>query len=187
MSVRNLPTRDLLALITKRKVDDEMLERPLLEILKKPVGDHYPTQLLAAGEIMQRAFCEEMRYQDVIDDPEAMRSYLRLHFAGKEHECFVVLFLTLRYSLIEAVELFRGTLNQTSVYPREVVKAALERNASAVVFAHNHPSGSCTPSHADRSLTQNLKAALSCVDVSVLDHLIVSGTTVHSMAAMGEM
>ena len=187
MSVRDMPTRDLLALITKRQIDDEFLDRPLLEILKKPVGDHYPTQLLAAGEIMQRAFCEEMRFQDVITDPEAMQSYLRLYLAAKEHECFVALFLNLRYSLIEAVELFRGTLSQTSVYPREVVKAALQCNASAVVFAHNHPSGSCTPSQADRSLTQVLKEALSVIDVRVLDHLIVSGTTTRSMASMGDM
>lgn len=188
MFVRNLPTRELLSIITRRHFTDEELNRPLLEMLKKPSeGGHYPTSLLAAGELMQRAFCEEMRSNDAITAPESMRAYLRLYFAGKEHECFVAVFLNCQHVVIEAVELFRGTLNQTSVYPREVVKEALKRNASGVIFAHNHPSGLTIPSQADRSLTTRLKESLALIYVNVLDHLVVSGTAIHSMAERGEL
>jgi DNA repair protein RadC len=104
-----------------------------------------------------------------------VRAFLMLHLAELEHEAFVVLFLNAQNRFVAYQELFRGTLTQTSVYPREVVKAALRLNAGAVIFAHNHPSGLSEPSRADEVLTGSLKSALSVVDVKVLDHFIVAG------------
>lgn len=112
---------------------------------------------------------------EVISTPGAVRAFLVLSLAGLEHEAFMGLFLDAQNRLIEARELFRGTLTQTSVYPREVVKAALSLNAAAVLFAHNHPSGCAEPSNADELLTCSLKSALALVDVKVLDHFIVAG------------
>lgn len=114
-----------------------------------------------------------------------MKDYLKLHFAGREYESFVVLYLDAQNSLIEVEELFRGTLTQTSVYPREVVKSALRFNAAAVMFSHNHPSGSVTHSRADEHLTKTLKAASSLVDVRVLDHHVIAGNNALSFAETG--
>ena len=114
-----------------------------------------------------------------------MRDYLQLQLGARPHEIFAVLFLDSQHRLIVLEELFRGTLGQTSVYPREVVIRALALNAANVVFAHNHPSGSARPSRADEALTQNLKAALALVDVRVLDHFIVTRTEAVSMAELG--
>lgn len=121
----------------------------------------------------------------VFSTPALVKDYLRIHFAGLEHETFVVLFLDHQHRLIALESMFRGTIGQTSVYPREVVKASLAHNASAVVFAHNHPSGLAEPSRADEYLTQTLKSALQLVDVRVLDHLVVGGTSVVSFAERG--
>lgn len=115
----------------------------------------------------------------------AVKDYLRLTLATREHEVFLVLFLDSHNRLILAEEMFRGSLSQTSVYPREIVKRALELGAASVMFSHNHPSGSPTPSRADETLTQTMKAALSLVDVRVLDHLIVAGMDVLSFAERG--
>jgi DNA repair protein RadC len=129
----------------------------------------------------------ELRRTDfsAMSSPEAVRDYLRLRIAPLGHECFVALWLDSQHRLIAADELFRGTLAQTSVYPREVVKAALQHNAAAVIFAHNHPSGVPEPSRADELLTQNLKQALSLIDVRVLDHFIAAGMKVVSFAERG--
>lgn len=112
---------------------------------------------------------------EVMASPGQVRAFLMLHLAELEHETFMVLFLDAQHRLIEARELFRGTLTQTSVYPREVVRAALAANAAAVIFAHNHPSGCAEPSNADEMLTRTLKQALALVDVRVNDHFIVAG------------
>jgi DNA repair protein RadC len=112
---------------------------------------------------------------EVLGSPGQVRAFLMLHLAELEHEAFMVLFLDAHNRLIEARELFRGTLTQTSVYPREVVRAALAANAAAVIFAHNHPSGCAEPSAADELLTRNLKTSLAMVDVRVTDHFIVAG------------
>ena len=114
-----------------------------------------------------------------------VKDFLNLTIGFKDHEVFAVLFLDAQHALIVAVEMFRGTLTQTSVYPREVVKAALRLNAAGVILAHNHPSGSAEPSRADEFLTQTLKAALALVDVRVLDHMVVTRTGVTSMAERG--
>ena len=131
-------------------------------------------QLQAVMELARRALAEQMHDNDVFESPGAVRDWLRLRIGSLPHEVFYVLLLDARNRLIEAAELFRGTLTQTSVYPREVVKLALARNAAAVILAHNHPSGAAEPSSADELLTRSLKQALELVDIRVLDHFIVT-------------
>ena len=142
----------------------------------------------ARASIINRALellaCE-VESGDVLDKPDAVRSYLRLKLGDRPHEVFAVVFLDARNRVIDVVELFRGTLTQTSVYPREVVIEALNRNAAAVILAHNHPSGSSEPSGADEMLTRTLSQALALVDVRVLDHFIVTRHTVLSFAERG--
>lgn len=142
-------------------------------------------QLQAALELARRALKEELAGRDALSSPRAVRDYLRLSLAGRDHEVFVVLLLDAQHRVTAFEELFRGTLTQTSVYPREVVKCALGHNAAAVIFAHNHPSGIAEPSHADEILTRSLKSALALVDVQVLDHFIVAGSRTMSFAERG--
>lgn len=132
-------------------------------------------QLQAVLEMARRALREEIVAGDVLASPVAVRDYLRLSLGALPYEVFMVLLLDAQNRLIAAQELFRGTLSQTSVYPREVVKLALQKNAAAVIFAHNHPSGVAEPSMADTVLTRALVDALGLVDVKVLDHFIVTG------------
>lgn len=141
--------------------------------------------LLAARELVQRMLCEELKTGDMLSSPDAVRKYLALVFSGREHESFLVLLLDVKNRLICADELFRGTLTHTSVYPREVMKHALKHNAASVLFAHNHPSGNAEPSSADIALTEQLREALSLVDIRVLDHIVVAGTTTTSFAERG--
>jgi len=148
-------------------------------------SDPLARKLCVARELLMRDLRARMQAGPIMDSPQVVRDWLRLYCAGLEHEVFVVLYLTAQHALIEAVRHFSGTLTQTSVYPREVVKGALARNAAAVVFCHNHPSGHAEPSRADEYLTQTLKASLSMVDVRVMDHLIVAGEHAVSMAERG--
>lgn len=120
-----------------------------------------------------------------MESPADVKNYLRLQLAALQHEEFWVLFLDAQHCVLSFDGMFRGTLTQTSVYPREVVKRALEVNAAAVILAHNHPSQSAIPSRADEHLTSELKKALALVDVRVLDHMIVGGTHVSSFAETG--
>jgi len=143
---------------------------------------------MTQDQIIQRALKvldSRIRQQPALNSPSAVREYLRLSLAGREHEVFICLFLDAQNRVIEVNEMFRGTLTQTSVYPREVVKAALKCNAGAAIFAHNHPSGVAEPSHADEMLTSSLKQALALVDVRVLDHMIVAGAGILSFAERG--
>ncbi len=142
-------------------------------------------KLGVARELLLRDLQAQMSTQPVMQSPQALRDWLRLHSAGLQHEVFIVLFLDAQHRLLCAAEMFRGTLSQTSVYPREVVKSALQRNAASVVLAHNHPSGSAEPSRADEYLTQTLKTALALVDVRVLDHFVVAGDQAISFAERG--
>jgi DNA repair protein RadC len=139
------------------------------------IGPAKAAQLVATLELARRGLREEMRARSTFAAPEAVRDWLRLSLAPLQHEVFIALWLDAQNRLIADEELFRGTLTQTSVYPREVVKRALARNAAAVILAHNHPSGVAEPSAADEMLTRNLKQALALVDVRVLDHFIVAG------------
>lgn len=123
----------------------------------------------------------------VMDSPTVVRNFVRVKLGKLEHEIFAVIHLDSQFHVIEYVEMFRGTVSQTSVYPREIVKEALARNSAAMILVHNHPSGSVTPSRADEALTKQLKEALSMVDVRVIDHLIVGGAEICSMAESGRM
>lgn len=127
----------------------------------------------------------EMRQADVLTSPQAVRDYLRLLLGDRPHEVFAVVFLDAQHRVIKSLEMFRGTLTQTSVYPREIVIEALAIGAAAVIFTHNHPSGCCEPSRADETLTQTLKTALSLVEVRVLDHFIITRDSVLSFAERG--
>ena len=147
--------------------------------------DTPPEKCAVARELVRRWLGEEIRHGSMLSAPAAVRDYLKIHFAGREYESFVALFLDAQHRVIEVDELFRGTLTQTSVYPREVVKRALYHNAAAVICSHNHPSGVAEPSQSDQHLTTALKQALALVDVRVLDHFIVAGASILSFAERG--
>jgi DNA repair protein RadC len=149
------------------------------------LGPAKHAQLQAVLELARRALREDVRRDTLLNAPGKVRDYLRLTLAQRPHEVFLALYLDAQNRLIAADELFRGTLTQTSVYPREVVKHALRHNAAAVILAHNHPSGVAEPSRADELLTASLKQALGLVDVRVLDHLIVAGSATVSFAERG--
>ena len=151
----------------------------------KGLGPAKRAELVAVLELARRALAQQLREREVFDSPDAVKQYLQLHLAAKGHEVFAVLFLDAQNRLVAMDELFRGTLTQASVYPREVVLRALHHQAAAVVLAHNHPSGSVQPSRADEVLTQTLKTTLALVDVRVLDHVIVAPGQALSMAEKG--
>lgn len=142
-------------------------------------------QLQAVLEMSRRALKEELQRGDTLNSPQVVRDYLQLLLAGRQQEVFLVLFLDTQHRVIASEELFHGTLSQTSVYPREVVKRALFHNAAAVILAHNHPSGITDPSQADQLLTSALKQALALVDVTVLDHFVVAAGQTLSFAERG--
>jgi DNA repair protein RadC len=151
----------------------------------KGLGAAKSAQLVAVLELARRTLREQLRTGDALTAPAAVRDYLRLALGSRTHEVFVCVHLDAQHRVIGAEELFRGTLTQTSVYPREVVKAALAANAAAVIFAHNHPSGVAQPSQADELLTRQLREALALVDIRVLDHFIIAGNHALSFAERG--
>ena len=151
----------------------------------KGLGPAKRAEVVAVLELARRALAQQLQQKALFDSPKAVREYLQLQLGARTHEVFAVLFLDSQNRLLAMEELFRGTLCQTSVYPREVVLRALHHHAAAVVLAHNHPSGTAQPSRADEALTQSLKAALALVDVRVLDHFIVTRDQAASMAEMG--
>ena len=151
----------------------------------KGLGPAKRAEIVAVLELARRAMAQKLQERAVFNDPQALKHYVQLHLAGKTHEVFAVLFLDASYRLLAMEELFRGTLTQTSVYPREVVLRALHHQAASVVLAHNHPSGSVQPSPADTALTHNLRAALALIDVRVLDHIVVATGESFSMAEKG--
>ena len=153
--------------------------------LTKGLGPAKQAELLAVFELARRALGQQLQQREVFHTPGAIKHYLQLQLAHKNHEVFAVLFLDNQNRLLATEELFRGTLSQTSVYPREVVMRALHHQSAAVVLSHNHPSGSVQPSRADEHLTHTLKAALALVDVRVLDHIIVGQGQALSMAEQG--
>jgi len=149
------------------------------------LGSAKYVQLQAVAEMARRALREKIGNGKALDSPHAVRDYLRLKLQGRPHEVFVGVFLDAQNRVLAVEELFRGTLTQTSVYPREVVKRALHYNAAALIFAHNHPSGMAEPSRADEMLTLALKQALALVDVKVLDHFVVGCDSAMSFAERG--
>jgi DNA repair protein RadC len=150
-------------------------------------GSAKRAELLAVLELARRALAMQLAERPVFDSPDAVRDYLRLQLGELDHEVFAVLFLDAQHRLQSYEPMFNGTLTQTSVYPREVLKRALALNAAAVVLAHNHPSGVAEPSRADEFLTQQLKHALAFIDVRVLDHIVVGRGGVVSFAERGLM
>jgi len=154
-------------------------------LVRDVAGEYRPANADEVLKAAQRLLGAQLRGREVLTSPQVVREFLRVKLGGLEHEVFAVLMLDAQNRLIEYVELFRGTVSQASVYPREVVKESLARNAAALVLVHNHPSGVAEPSRADEHLTQTLKAALALVDVRVLDHLIVAGSDVLSFAERG--
>ena len=149
------------------------------------LGSAKTAQLAAVLELARRSLREDLKAGCALASPGAVRDYLRLALGGRRHEVFVCIYVDAQHRVIGIEELFRGSLTQTSVYPREVVKAALAVNAAAVIFAHNHPSGVAQPSQADELLTRQLKEALALVDIKVLDHFIVTGNQALSFAERG--
>ncbi len=140
--------------------------------------------ILKLAEAIQRRRLERV---GKISDPRMAGDFVKAHCANLEHEIFGCLFLDTRHEILAIVDLFRGTVDGASVYPREVAKEALKHNAAACIFFHNHPSGNPTPSGADNLITKQLKDALALFEIRVLDHLIAGGTQVTSMAAQGLM
>ena len=151
----------------------------------KGLGPAKGAEIVAVLELARRALAAQLKDKPLFTTPQAVREYLQLQLGSRQHEIFAVLFLDSQHRLIALEELFRGTLTQTSVYPREVVIRALALHAASVVLAHNHPSGSAQPSRADETLTHTLKAALALVDVRVLDHFVVTSNQAVSMAELG--
>ncbi|MBL8360077.1 MAG: DNA repair protein RadC [Rubrivivax sp.] len=159
---------------------------PFDALLVRDVAGQYRPAL--AEEVLshaRRVLAHRVRRGATMSSPQAVKDHLRLEIGGLEHEVFCVLFLDAQHRIIVLKQMFRGTVTQTSVYPREVVKEALSQNAAAVILAHNHPSGAVEPSRADEDLTQTLKTALALVDVLVLDHLVGAGADVTSFAERG--
>lgn len=149
------------------------------------LGPAKAAQLVAVLALVKRALREQMRRGDNIDSPHAARDYLRLHLAARDREVFAAMYLDAQHRVIAVEELFAGTLTQTSVFPREVVRYALLHNCAAVIFAHNHPSGVAEPSRADELLTQTLKRALALVDIKVLDHVVIGAEAALSFSERG--
>ncbi|MFT4099844.1 MAG: DNA repair protein RadC [Burkholderiaceae bacterium] len=141
--------------------------------------------LQASVEMTRRSLAEQLRDRDALTTPRAVRDFLSLWLRDRPHEVFAVLFLDSQHRLLAAEELFRGTLNQAAVYPREVARRALQLNAAALILAHNHPSGVAQASAADRLLTDRLKATMAALDIPVLDHLIIAGNASLSFAEKG--
>lgn len=198
---RALSDAELLAVLLRTGVVGKSavdLARELLEKFKglrglfgadlsgiKGLGEAKRAQFEAVMELARRSLAEELTQSAALTSPAAVRDYLRLALGARQHEVFACLWLDAQHRVVSVQEPFRGTLTQTSVYPREIVKAALAANAAAVIFAHNHPSGVAQPSQADELLTRTLKEALALVDVKVLDHFIVAGAQAISFAERG--
>ena len=171
-------------LLTRYGGVTSMLEASDLQSVKG-LGPAKRAQFAAAIELARRALCEKLEKAPALNSPQAVRDLLRLTLAARKEEAFLCIWLDAQHHVLEIQEAFKGTLTQTSVYPREIVKAALARNAAAVIFAHNHPSGVAQPSQADELLTRNLTDALALIEVKVLDHFIVAGSQAISFAERG--
>src|SRR5260221_8922518 len=186
MDYRACSDTELLKMLLGEKAAEKALTGGVVRMfLEERQYDEIHPKIGAARELMRRALLQQLSSGSARTSRAAVRDYLRLSIAGKEHEIFSVIWLDAQHRVIGAEDLFRGTLSKTSVYPREVVKHALKANAAAVIFAHNHPSGVAQPSQSDELLTRNLKEALALIEVKVLDHFIVAGNQALSFAERG--
>lgn len=184
--LRNKTAVDLAAELLERFGGiSQMLEADLRGI--KGLGPAKTTQFAAALELLRRSLDQKLKERNALTSPGAVRDYLRFALGQREHEVFVCIWLDAQHKVIAYEEPFEGTLTQTSVYPREVVKRSLELNAASIILAHNHPSGLLEPSRADELLTQTLKSSLGLVDVRVLDHFVVGRHGAISFAERGLM
>ncbi|GLR14559.1 MULTISPECIES: RadC family protein [Chitinimonas] len=166
----------------------ELFDASLTELCRIPgMGAAKYSQLQAILEMSRRALGEQLSRPQAFSQPAAVRDYLRLWLGGEDRECFGALFLDTQHGLISAEVLFRGTLDQASVHPREIARRALQLNAGALIIAHNHPSGVSQPSEADLHLTRTVKQALSLLDIRLLDHFVVTRHGSHSLAEHGQM
>ncbi|VTU31693.1 DNA repair protein RadC [Variovorax sp. SRS16] len=156
-------------------------------LVRDVAGEYRPAEANEVLQAAQRLLAGRVRGSDILTSPAAVRDFLRLRHGPLEHEVFAVVHLDSQHRVLDYVEMFRGTVTQTSVYPREVVKETLARNSAALLLVHGHPAGVAEPSRADEALTRTLKTALAMVDVLVLDHLIVGGEVIYSMAEHGLM
>lgn len=186
MEFHHLSDLELFKILVGERTAERAFTGSVLRLFlgEPPVTEVHP-RIGAAKELVRRALQEDLRQNSALQSPAAVRDFLRLTLSGREHEAFVVICVDSQHRVINVEEIFRGTLAQTSVYPREIVKHALRANAAAVIFAHNHPSGVAQPSQADELLTRQLKEALALVDVKVLDHFIVAGNQALSFAERG--
>lgn len=197
MNIHNCSTPDLLSVLVGNEMAKKLSQVPLSvlfgmranrqEMVCENEAQYVPAPIIsAAKELLVRALEEDISIHPIsFTTPKAVKDYLRMALGGRQQEVFMVLFLDAQNRLIASEELFHGTLTQTSVYPREVVKRALMHNAAAVMLSHNHPSGLAEPSSADRSLTEALKQALGLVDVRVLDHIVIGEQEALSFAERG--
>lgn len=197
MNIQNCSTPDLLSVLVGNEMAKKLSQVPLSvlfgmranrqEMVCENEAQYVPAPIIsAAKELLVRALEEDISIHPIsFTTPKAVKDYLRMALGGRQQEVFMVLFLDAQNRLIASEELFHGTLTQTSVYPREVVKRALMHNAAAVMLSHNHPSGLAEPSSADRSLTDALKQALGLVDVRVLDHIVIGEQEALSFAERG--
>jgi DNA repair protein RadC len=191
--LKSMSDADLLGMLVGRRSSAQLLRQAggnLCELFKvaevsETVRPQAAVKLDAAKELVRRSLAESMRHRDALESVAAVRDYLRLTIGRREQEVFMALFLDNKHRVIAPEELFRGTLSQASVYPREVVKRSMALNAAAVIFAHNHPSGVADPSAADQAITRALRNALELLDVRVLDHLVIAGNEVVSFAEQG--
>jgi len=192
-SIETMSNAELLGVLVGQRHAPQLLRNSdgsLSRLLNEPVPVAYVppragSRLQAAAELVRRSLFEQVQRRDAMTSPAEVRAYLRMTLVGREHEVFLVMFLNSQHHVLAAEEMFRGTLDQTAVYPREIVKRCLMLNASAVILAHNHPSGVPEPSRADEMLTKTLKNALSLIDTRVLDHFIVARDGVVSLAERG--
>lgn len=186
MDISRISDRDLLVTLIGLRATEKLYQGRLAPLFTNDDTLTVPrVKLLAARELVTRMFYEELRHREVLGAPDQVKRYLVAKLSHQEHESFHVLFLDAQNRLIVGEEVFRGTLMQTAVYPREVVKLALRYNAAALILAHNHPSGVAEPSRADLALTESLKKALELLDVRILDHFVVAGNVAVSLAERG--
>jgi DNA repair protein RadC len=187
MEYHSLSNQELLASIVGEAKAAELYRGTLTPLFTPTNNTQGEPPLLAARELVRRYLAEELCRESVFTKPNDVKDYLRLLFSGYEYEAFVVLFLDIQHRLIATEELFRGTISQAPVFPREVVKRSLAVNAAALIVAHNHPSGVPEPSAADISLTRTLATTLKLVEIHLLDHIVVAGNAVVSFAERGMM
>ena len=190
--IQAMSDADLLALVVGPKAAQQLLQGSSGSLATLLLSDTVATydsraqaKMQAAKELVRRSLRVALRHRNCLSSPSLVRDFLRMTLEGRAYEVFIVVFLDAQNRVIATEEMFRGTLTQTSVYPREVVKRSLFHNAAAVIFAHNHPSGVAEPSRSDEALTLALKQALALVDVKVLDHFVVAGNTTTSFAERG--